>query len=145
MTSHGTSFTKAMTGTEITIATNAEATAVFDSFRLAIALTAAAVAPAAARPIKTCSDDRVPIPGIRNKLNANAPMIEPAVFAAYTSPESCAGSSPGSAAAANASGKLAPQRSVAGRIAKMHRTTSSWKLNTGLNESQGSTGQYGSE
>src|SRR5262249_18512644 len=83
--------------------------------------------------------------GIRKRLKARAPITEPAVFAAYTSPERLAGSSPGSAAAAKASGKLAPHKSVAGSIAQTHRTKSSWKLKKGFKESHGSTGQYGSE
>src|SRR5215831_13628751 len=106
---------------------------------------AAATAPAADNAIRISSAFRVPKPGIRNRLKASAPTIEPAVFAAYTSPESLAGSSPGFAAAASARGKLAPQKSVAGRIVKTQRTRSSWKLKSGLSESHGSTGQYGSE
>src|SRR5215475_14192980 len=82
MTSHGTSCTEEMTGNDMTIATNATTKAPFHSFRLAIAAIAAAVAPAAARPIRTCSDDRVPIVGIRKRLKTNAPRIEPAVLAA---------------------------------------------------------------
>src|SRR6185369_10468662 len=82
MTSHGTSCTVEMTGTEMAIAANTATRAPFHSFRLAIAATAAAVAPAAARAIRTCSEDRVPIVGIRKRLKTSAPRIEPAVLAA---------------------------------------------------------------
>ena len=52
---------------------------------------------------------------------------------------------PREAAAASASGKLAPHSSVAGRIAHRQRAMSIWKLNQGLVLSMGLTGQYGSD
>ena len=46
---------------------------------------------------------------------------------------------------ASASGKLAPQRMAAGSIAHNERTRSSWKVNHGLLDVDGSIGQYGSD
>src|SRR5262245_39301438 len=50
-----------------------------------------------------------------------------------------------SAAAASASGKLAPHSSAAGRIAQRQRTTSIWNVYHGLVESSGFTGHQGRE
>ena len=75
----------------------------------------------------------------------SAPKIAPRVLAAYTLPTVCPGSSPGRARAATASGKLAPQRIVGGRMAHRQRTISSWKVYQGLSVSSGLMGQYGSE
>ena len=49
------------------------------------------------------------------------------------------------AAAARASGKLAPHSSAAGSSAHKQRTMSIWKVYQGLVESSGLIGQYGSE
>src|SRR5262245_17338879 len=70
-------------------------------------------------------------------------MIAPTVLAAYTPPTSRPASCPRAATAASASGKLAPHRIVAGRIAQRQRTRSIWKLNHGLREIEGLIGQYG--
>src|SRR5579884_1045049 len=106
---------------------------------------AAATAAASETPIRTCSQERVPITGMSARLNASAPTIEPAVLIAYTSPDNRAGSSPGAAAAARPRGKLAPHNNVAGKMAQTQRARSSSKLNQGSSESHGSTGQKGSE
>src|SRR5580704_5400061 len=106
-----------------------------DTFNSGAAATAAL---AAASQINNCCEPCVPIAGINSRLNANAPTMEPAVLAAYTSPESSAGSSPSAAAPASANGKLAPHSSVAGKIALMQRAMSRSKLNHGLTESCGS-------
>jgi hypothetical protein len=77
-------------------------------------------------------------------LNPAAPTIAPTVLAAYTPPTSRPGSWP-RAAAASASGKLAPHRHAAGRTAHVHRMRSSWKTIHGLVDSDGSIGQNGSD
>ncbi len=46
---------------------------------------------------------------------------------------------------ASASGKLAPQRMAPGSIAQSERTRSSWNVNQGLLDAEGSIGQYGSD
>ena len=72
-------------------------------------------------------------------------MTAPMVLAAYTPPTSRPGSCPLAAAAARASGKLAPQRTAAGSTAHSARAISSWKLNHTLDEIEGLIGQYGSD
>ena len=104
----------------------------------------ATIAADAARPINNCSQALVPTAGINIRLNASAPPMEPAVLAAYISPESRAGSSPSAAALAIANGKLAPHSSVGRKIVRIERKTSRSKLNHGLSDSHGSTGQNGS-
>jgi hypothetical protein len=71
--------------------------------------------------------------------------MAPNEFAAYTAPTVLPESSPGRATAARASGKLAPHRIVPGRMAQQHRARSSWKVYHGLSESNGLTGQNGSD
>src|SRR2546430_10936996 len=78
-------------------------------------------------------------------LAPSDPTIAPTVFAAYTPPTSRAGSWPGSATDASASGKLAPHRIAPGSTAQRHRTKSSWKLNHASVVIDGLTGQYGSD
>jgi hypothetical protein len=67
----------------------------------------------------------VPTHGMTSVLNPIAPTIAPSVFAAYTPPTSRPGSWPRSAAAAKASGKLAPHNSAGGKIAQVQRNRSS--------------------
>src|SRR5205814_10559511 len=88
---------------------------------------------------------RVPAIGMIAMLKIKAPRIAPSVLAAYVSPARRPGSSPWTEAAAIARGKLAPHMRVAGSTAQKHRTRSIWKLNHGLVESIGFTGQYGIE
>src|SRR3954452_16103371 len=59
-----------------------------------------------------------PIAGIIQRLTASAPTMPPTVLAAYTVPAVRPESSRRRAAAAQASGKLAPQKRVAGMIAQ---------------------------
>src|SRR3984957_10518385 len=106
----------------------------------AIAITAAA----AANQINTCCEPCVPMAGINTRLKASAPTMDPAVLAAYTSPVNRAGSSLFAAAAARASGKLAPHSNVAGKMARIARVRSRSKLIHGFVASHGSTGHHGS-
>src|SRR2546429_6960471 len=69
--------------------------------------------------------------------------MAPTVLAAYTPPTRRAGSSPGAATEASASGKLAPHRIAAGRTAHRQRTKSSCSVNQGSLEIDGLIGQYG--
>src|SRR3989442_11142003 len=82
MTSHGTSPTEEITTAENATAAREMATPALRIVRLPIVEIAAAMAPAAARPIRNCCEPRVPRSGMRKRLKANAPTIEPAVFAA---------------------------------------------------------------
>jgi hypothetical protein len=77
----------------------------------------------------------------RSRLAPSAPTIAPTVFAAYTPPTRRPGSVRPAATEASASGKLAPHRIAAGRIAQSVRTMSSWNVNQGLLDIDGSMGQ----
>src|SRR5690349_11995651 len=105
----------------------------------------AAIAATIEQKIRTCCDRVDPICGMKMRLNANAPRIEPSVLIAYTRPDNRAGSSFDRATEASARGKLAPHIRVAGRMAHTVRAKSSSKLNQGFMESHGSTGQKGNE
>src|SRR5262249_3980782 len=56
-----------------------------------------------------------------------------------------AGSCPREATDASASGKLAPHRIAAGNTTQSDRTRSSWKLNKGVLEIEGSIGHQGND
>ena len=103
------------------------------------------MAATAAAAIKMRCAHSVPTAGMRMMLNATAPTIAPTVFAAYTAPTMRPESLRRGAAAASASGKLAPHRQAAGSTAHRQRARSSWNVNHGLVLSRGSTGQYGSQ
>ena len=98
----------------------------------------------AATAIKMRCAQSVPAAGIRITLKATAPAIAPTVFAAYTAPTMRPESLWCGAAAASASGKLAPHRQAAGSTAQRQRARSIWNVSHGLKLSRGSTGQYGS-
>src|SRR5690242_19280024 len=89
----------------------------------------------------TCSECELPIQGISTKLVASEPTMAPTVFAAYTPPASRAASRSFDATAASASGKLAPQRTAAGRTTHRQRTISSWNVYQGDVEIDGLIGQ----
>ena len=99
------------------------------------------MAATAATAIRIRCDHSVPTAGITMMLKAMAPMIAPTVFAAYTAPTMRPESLCRGAAAASASGKLAPHRQAAGNTAHRQRTRSSWNVSHGLVLSRGSTGQ----
>ena len=82
-----------------------------------------AAASADAQMSKRCTPC-VPSQATSSRLVAVAPTIAPTVFAAYTLPTRRPGSCSRGAAAANAIGKLAPQRHAAGRIVSKQRITS---------------------
>ncbi len=84
----------------------------------------AKTAPAAEIASNTRSVCWVPMEGTSTRLTSNAPAIAPSVLAAYTPPTTRPESSPASATAAQARGKLAPQSSVGGRIAHRQRAMS---------------------
>src|SRR2546430_1905940 len=101
----------------------------------------AGTAAAGGSPLRTLCAGRVPTQPIRTVLNPAAPTIAPTVLAAYTPPTSRPGSWP-RAAAASASGKLAPHSTAAGSTAQVQRIRSSWKLYHGLGDRSGLIGQY---
>src|SRR5271157_4604790 len=102
-------------------------------------------APAAESSRITRSEFCVPMAGTSVRLTASAPRMAPKVLAAYTDPTRREESFEVEETAAQAKGKLAPQRMVGGRMAHRQRTISSWKLYQGLAASMGLMGQYGME
>src|SRR5437867_3267749 len=88
ITSQGTSATVVAMTNEITIAAAATPMTVFEATVLSGRLrtpsvdTTAAIAAAPDKAIRICWDTRVPHSGIKTRLKASAPAMEPAVFAA---------------------------------------------------------------
>src|SRR3990172_12220653 len=95
--------------------------------------------------MSTCSERWVPSQATSKRLAPSDPTMAPTVLAAYTPPTSRAGSCPGEATEASASGKLAPQRIAAGSMAHSARTRSSCSTTQGSCDIDGLIGQYGSE
>ena len=95
----------------------------------------------AATTIMTACVRALPSATINTKLVAREPKIAPAVFAAYSAPTARRGSPAVGAAAASASGKLAPQSSAAGSTAYAVRSRSSSSVMAAVVGSVTSIGQ----